>query len=49
MAKGIPVRGTEATIYEPTEKYKSWRITYIDRATNKRKTTSGGRDCCTNR
>ncbi|MDQ0726049.1 integrase [Microbacterium sp. W4I20] len=43
MAKGIPVRGTEATIYEPTEKYKSWRITYIDRATNKRKTTSGGK------
>jgi hypothetical protein len=42
MAKGIPVRGTEATIYEPTAKYESWRIVYIDRATNKRKTTSGG-------
>lgn len=43
MAKGIPVRGTEATLYEPTEKYRSWRISYIDRATGKRKTTSGGK------
>ncbi|MGL3198363.1 MULTISPECIES: hypothetical protein [Curtobacterium] len=42
MAKGISVRGTRATIYEPTERYRSWRIAYIDRATNARKTTSGG-------
>lgn len=42
MASGIRVRGTQATIYEPTETYRSWRIAYIDRATGKRKTTSGG-------
>lgn len=42
MARGIPIRGTQATIYEPTERYHSWRIVYMDRATNKRKTTSGG-------
>lgn len=42
MAKGIPVSDTDATIYEPTESYRSWRIVYMDRATGKRKTTSGG-------
>lgn len=42
MARGIPIKGTQATIYEPTETYKSWRIAYIDRASGKRKTTSGG-------
>lgn len=42
MASGISIPGTEATIYEPTEAYRSWRIAYIDRTTGKRRTTSGG-------
>ncbi|PPI70873.1 hypothetical protein C5E12_08285 [Rathayibacter rathayi] len=42
MASGIRVSGTQARIYAPTESYASWRIAYIERATGKRKTTSGG-------
>lgn len=42
MAKGIKVRGTEATIYQPTETHRWWKVAYIDRATGKRRTTSGG-------
>jgi hypothetical protein len=42
MGTGIKIRGTTATIYEPTAAYKSWRIVYVDKATGKRKTTSGG-------
>lgn len=45
MAKnaGIPISGTQATIYPPTESVATWRIAYVDRATRKRKTTTGGR------
>lgn len=43
MAKGIKVRGTEATIYEPTSAHPWWKIAYIDRVTGKRRTTSGGK------
>ncbi|ROP74406.1 tyrosine-type recombinase/integrase [Curtobacterium sp. PhB115] len=42
MARGITVPDTLATIYEPTDSYRSWRIVYTDRTTGKRKTTSGG-------
>lgn len=39
---GIRVNGTSATIYAPTGSVATWRIAYLDRATGKRKTTSGG-------
>ena len=42
MGKGIPIRGTQATIYEPVGRFKYWRIVYVDRVTGKRRTTSGG-------
>lgn len=41
-SKGITTREGRATIYPPTDAYKTWRISYKDPLTQKRRTTSGG-------